>query len=177
MQGIAAEAAEAFGLDKERQTNKASPRSTLYSTAINATSMVVAAEEIDLSPAASAGLKAGLQAAALEAGINGTKLERRLETGAANAHEENAWVKSDIAEVAAHHRLDLGDDKARTRAAELVDRFYEKAAELVHAARASEVSREQDQLIKALSTMVSTHASQGTVPFGTRIRRAISLKR
>ena len=165
MQGIAAEAAEAFGVDKERAAIETPPRSTLYSTAINATSLVVRAEEVDLGLGANAGLKAGLQAAALEAGINGTKLERRLETGAANAQEETAWVKSDLAEVAAHHRLDLGDEKARTRASDLVDRFYEKAAELVHAARASDVSRVQDPLLKALSTMVSVHESQGAVAF------------
>ena len=165
MYGIAAEAAAAFGLDRQKEQIEALPRSTLYSTAISATALAVGAERTDLSSEADEVLKAGLQAAALEAGIDGAKIERRLETGAANAHQEENWVRSDIAEVAARHRLDLGDDEARSRAAELVDRFYEKAAELVHAARASEVSRDRDHLVATLGTMAELHGSQGTVAF------------
>lgn len=165
MYGIAAEAAAAFGLDRQKEQIEAPPRSTLYSTAISATALAIGAERTDLSSEASEALKAGLQAAALEAGIDGAKIERRLETGAANAHQEENWVRSDIAEVAARHRLDLGDDEARSRAAELVDRFYEKAAELVHAARVSEISRDRNHLVATLGTMAELHGSQGAVMF------------
>lgn len=163
--GIAAEAAKAFGIDREREQIEAPPRSTLYSTTISATAMLVGAERVDLDSGAGEVLKAGIQAAALEAGIDGAKVERRLETGAANAHQEETWVKSDIAEVADRHRLDLGDEKARGRAAELVDRFYEKAAELVHAARTAEVMRDRDHLVETLGTMANVHANQGAVAF------------
>lgn len=163
--GIAAEAAAAFGLDRQKEQIEAPPRSTLYSTVISATSLATGAERVDLPPDAADALKAGIQAAALEAGIDGAKVERRLETGAANAHREEAWVRSDIAEVAARHRLDLGDAQARGRAAELVDRFYEKAAELVHAARATEIARDSDHLVETLGTMANVHASQGTIMF------------
>lgn len=165
MQDIAKEATAAFGLDRDREGNDAPPRSTPYSTAISATSMVTAEEKIDLSPDAGAQLKSGLQAAAEAIGIDGARFERRLETGAANAREEEGWVRSDIVEVAARHRLDLGDDKARGRAADIVDRFYEKAAELVHAARSAEVLREQDPLLAALGTMAKIHGMQGSVSF------------
>lgn len=165
MYGIAAEAAAAFGLDRQKEQIEAPPRSTLYRTAISATALAVGAERTDLSSEAGEALKAGLQAAAFEAGIDGAKIERRLETGAANARQEESWVRSDIAEVAARHRFDLGDDEARSRAAELVDRFYEKAAELVHAARASEVSRDRNHLVATLGTMVELHGSQGAVVF------------
>jgi hypothetical protein len=165
MQDIAKEVAVAFGVDREREGNDAPPRSSIYSTAITATSLVAGEEKIDFSAEAGAALKTGLRAAAEAAGLDGAKIEHRLEAGAANAREEESWVRSDIAEVAARHRLDLGDDKARGRAAELVDRFYEKAAVLVHTARAVEVRREQDPLLTALGTMAKVHGTQGSVSF------------
>jgi hypothetical protein len=165
MYGIAAEAAAAFCLDRQKEQIEAPPRSTLYSTVISATSLATGAERTELPPDAADVLKAGIQAAALEAGIDGAKVERRLETGAANAHQEESWVRADISEVAARHRLDLGDDQARGRAAEMVDRFYEKAAELVHTARAAEITRDRDHLVETLGTMANIHASQGAVVF------------
>jgi hypothetical protein len=165
MQGIAKDAAAAFGLDKERDAVEAPPRSTLYSTAIGATSMVVRGEEIGLNTDSSTGLKAGLQAAAIEAGIDGSKLGLRPIAGAANAHEEEGWVKSDIAEVAARHRLDMSESTARSRAAELVDNFYERAAELIHSARTIEVERGSDPLVAALGKLASVQAQQGSVTF------------
>ena len=165
MQDIAKEATAAFGLDRDHEGNDAPPRSNLYSTAVGATSMVTADEKVDLSPEAGAGLKAGLVAAADAVGIDRGKVERRLEKGAANAREEDGWVRSDIADVAARHGLDLGDEKARGRAADMVDRFYEKAAELVHAARSVEVQRERDPLLAALGTMAKVNGMQGSVSF------------
>jgi hypothetical protein len=165
MQGIAKDAAAAFGLDKEREAFEAPPRSTLYSTAIGATSMMVGGEEIDLSNDTRTNLKAGLQAAAIEAGIDGSKLGLRLIVGAANAHQEEGWVKSDIAEVAARHRLDMGDSDAKSRAAERVDNFYERAAELIHSARSIEVDRGPDPLVAALGSLASVQAQQGSVAF------------
>lgn len=165
MRDIAKEAAAAFGVDRQREVAEAPPRSTLYSTAITATSLAIGADEVSLPPDSAATLKAGVQLAAAEVGIDGAKIERRLVTGAANAREEEGWVKSDIAEVAARHHLDMGDDKACSRAADLVDRFYEKASELVHAARTAEVSREQNPLLEALGTMAKVHGAHGSVAF------------
>jgi hypothetical protein len=165
MQGIAKEAAAAFGLDKESEAVEAPPRSTLYSTAIGATSMMVGASEIDLTNDTRTNLKAGLQAAAIEAGIDGSKLGLRLIVGAANAHQEEGWVKSDIAEVAARHRLDMSDSNAKSRAAELVDNFYERAAELIHSARGIEVARSPDPLIEALGSLAKVHTAQGSAAF------------
>jgi hypothetical protein len=167
MEGIAKEAAAAFGVDQERALADAPPRSTLYSTRLTASALTVGAETTDLNPTTVADLKVGLQLTANEAGIDGAKLAKRLETGAANAREEEAWVKSDIAEVAARHGLDTGDDKARSRAVELVDRFYEKAAERIHAARAAELAREQNPLLEALGTMAKVHGHQGSAAFRT----------
>lgn len=165
MQDIAKAATAAFGLDRDREGSDAPPRSILYSTSVTATSLVTGAERVELSPEAGAALKTGLRAAAEAAGIDGSKIERRLEAGAANAREEEGWARSDVADVAARHRLDLGDNKGRGRAAEIVDRFYEKAAELVHAARSPDFAREQDPLLAALGTMAKVHGTQGSVSF------------
>lgn len=165
MQDIAKEAAAAFGVDQERDMADAPPRSTLYSTRLTANALTVGADTNDLTPGAAMDLKVGLQLSANEIGIDGAKLAKRLEAGAANAREEEGWVKSDIADVAARHGLDMGDDKSRSRAADLVDRFYEKAAERVHAARTVEVAREQNPLLEALGTMAKVHALQGSVTF------------
>lgn len=164
MEGIAKEAATALGVARQREVADAPPRSTIYSTSLTASSLTVGGETIDLKPATAADLMVSLQLTANEAGIDGAKLARRLESGAANAREEEGWVKSDIADVAARHGLDMSDDRSRSRAAELVDRFYEKAAGLVHAARTAEVSRE-NPLLEALGTMARVHGAQGSVAF------------
>lgn len=165
MEGIAKDAAAAFGVDQQREVADAPPRSTLYSTSLTASTLTVGAETTDLKPATAADLKVSLQLTANEVGIDGAKLGIRLETGAANAREEEGWVRSDIADFAARHGLDVGDDRSRGRAAELVDRFYERAAGLVHAVRTAEVTREQNPLLEALGTMAKVHGAQGSVAF------------
>lgn len=167
MQDLAKEAAAAFGVDREHESADAPPRSTLYNTSLTASALTVGAETTDLNPATTADLKVDLQLSANEIGIDGAKLAKRLETGAANARDEEAWVKSDIADVAARHGYDMGDAKSRSRAAELVDRFYEKAAERIHAVRTAEVAREQNPLLEALGTMAKVHGHQGSVAFRT----------
>lgn len=167
MQDVAREAAAAFGVDQERDLADAPPRSTLYSTSLTASALTLGAETTELKPGTAADLKVSLQLTANEIGVDGTKLAKRLETGAANAREEEAWVRSDVADVAARHGLDMSDDKSRSRAADIVDRFYEKAAERIHAARSSEVVRDQNPLLEALGTMASVHGLQGSVAFRT----------
>jgi len=165
MQDIAKVATAAFGLDRDREASDPLPRSTLYSTTIQATAMRIGPEKVALSPEASAALKTGLISAAVEAGLDGARIERRLASGAANAREEEVWVSSDVTDVAARHRLEFGDATARGRAAEIIDRFYEKAAELVHAARPAEIQHKQDPLLAALGTMAKVHGAQGSVSF------------
>lgn len=167
MQDIAKEASIAFGVDRERDLPDAPPRSTLYGTALAATSLRFGPETVELTPETSATLKAGLLATAIEVGIDEAKIARRLETGAANAREEEGWVRSDIADVSARQGLDLGNITSRGRAAELVDRFYERAADLIHATRTADVAREQAPLAEVLGGMAKVHAVQGSVAFRT----------
>jgi len=165
MQGIAKEAAAAFGLDRERAEIAAPPRSTLYSTSIGATAMVVGGDETAFQNGSAKSLSADLSLTARMAGIDAEKLQSRLETGAANAREEESWVKSDIADVAKRHGFDLASAQGRSAAAERVDRFYERAAELIQSARSIEVTRGPDPLVEALGSMARVHASQGSVAF------------
>ena len=165
MQGIAKEAAAAFGLDREQTERESPPRSTLYSTIIDASALVVAGDETAFQNGSANSLSADLSLNARLAGIDSEKLQKRLETGAANAREEESWVKSDIADVAKRHGLDLGSTQGRGSAAERVDRFYERAAELIQSARAIDVVRGPDPLVEALGKLASVHASQGSVSF------------
>jgi hypothetical protein len=165
MQGIAKEAAAAFGLDRQQNEVEAPPRSTLYGTSIGAKTLVVGGAETEFQNGSARSLRADLSLNARLAGIDAEKLQRRLETGAANAREEESWVKSDIADVAKRHSLDLGSAQGRSAAAEKVDRFYELAAELIQSARSIEVPRGPDPLVEALGSLARVHASQGTVAF------------
>lgn len=165
MQGIAKEAAAAFGLDRESAEIAAPPRSTLYSTTISTNTLAIAGAEKDLDESSAKMLSATLSLHANIAGIDFKKLETRLETGAANSREEESWVKSDIADVAKRHGFDLGSAQGRSSAAERVDRFYERAAELIQSARSIEVTRGPGPLVEALGSLAKVQASQGSVAF------------
>jgi hypothetical protein len=165
MQGIAKEAAAAFGLDRQRSKIETPPRSTLYSTTIGANTLAIAGAEKDLDESSAKMLSATLSLYANIAGIDFKKLETRLEIGAANAREEETWVKSDIADVAKRHDFDLGSAQGRSAAAERVDRFYERAAELIQSARSIELTHGPDPLVEALGSLAKVHASQGSVAF------------
>lgn len=165
MQGIAKEAAAAFGLDQKQAEIGAPPRSSLYSTSIGADTLVTAGAESEFQKGNADTLRADLSLNARLTGIDAEKLQRHLETGAANAREEESWVKSDIADVAKRHGFDLGSAQGRNAAAEKVDRFYERAAELIQSARSIEVPRGPDPLVEALGSLAKVQASQGSVAF------------
>lgn len=165
MQGIAKEAAAAFGLDRDQAGREAPPRSTLYSTAISPTTLTVGGEETELQSGSVGNLQASLTLNARLAGIDAEKLGKRLETGAANAREEEVWVKSDLSDVAKRHGYDLDNPQGRSAAAERLDRFYERAAEMIQSARGIDVSRAPDPMVEALDKMAKLHADQGSVAF------------
>jgi hypothetical protein len=165
MQGIAKEAAAAFGLDREQTEREAPPRSTLYSTTIGTNKLAIAGVGEDFDESSAKMLSAALGLTANLAGIDAEKLQSRLETGAANAREEESWVTSDIADLAKRHGFDLASAQGRSSAAERVDRFYERAAELIQSARSIDVARGPDPLVEALGKLASVHASQGSVAF------------
>ncbi len=165
MQGIAKEATAAFRLDRGQTERENEPRSTLYNTAITATTLVVGGVETEFQTGSAKLFQSMLSLTASAAGIDAEKLQKRLETGAANAREEESWVKSDLADVARRHGFDLGSAQGRSSAAERVDRFYERAAELIQSARSIEVTRGPDPLVEALGSLARVHASQGSVAF------------
>jgi hypothetical protein len=127
--------------------------------------LVVGGAETEFQNGRAESLRADLSLNARRAGIDAEKLQSRLETGAANAREEETWVKSDIADVAKRHGFDLGSAQGRNSAAERVDRFYERAAELIQSARSIEVTRGPDPLVEALGSLAKVQASQGSVAF------------
>jgi hypothetical protein len=165
MQDIAKAAAAAFGLDREQAETAAPPRSTLYSTSISADTLAVGGTESEFQKGSANTLRADLSLSARLAGIDAERLQSRLEKGAAHAREEESWVKSDIADVAKRHGFDLSSAQGRSSAAERVDRFYERAAELIQSARSIDVARSPDPLVEALGSLAKVQASQGSVAF------------
>lgn len=165
MQGIAKEAAAAFSLDRDQAGREPLPRSTLYSTTISPTTLTIAGEETALQTGSASNLQASLTLNARLAGIDAEKLGKRLETGAANAREEESWVKSDLSDVAKRHGYDLDNPQGRSAAAERLDRFYERAAEMIQSARGIDLSRAPDPMVEALDKMAKLHAQQGSVAF------------
>lgn len=165
MQDIAKEAAAAFGLDRDQAGREAPPRSTLYRTTISPTTLTIAGEETEIQTGSAGNLQASLTLNARLAGIDAEKLKRRLETRASNAREEESWVKSDLADVAKRHGYDLENPQGRSAAAERLDRFYERAAELIQSARGIDLSRAPDPMVEALDKMAKLHAQQGAVAF------------
>jgi hypothetical protein len=170
MLGIAKEAAAAFGLDRDQAGREAPPRSTLYSTANSPTTLLIAGEETALQTGGAGNLQASLTLSARLAGIDGEKLGKRLETGAANAREEEAWVKSDLSDVAKRHGYGLDTPQGRSAAAERLDRFYERAAEMIQSARGIDLPRAPDPMVEALDKMAKLHAQQGSVAFRNEIQ-------
>jgi hypothetical protein len=165
MRGIAKEAAAAFSLDRDQAGREALPRSTLYGTTISPTTLTIAGEETALQTGGAGDLQASLTLNARFAGLDAEKLQKRLETGAANGREEDSWVKSDLADVARHHGYDLDKSQGRSAAAERLDRFYERAAEMIQSARGIDLSRAPDPIVEALDKMAKLHAQQGSVAF------------
>lgn len=127
--------------------------------------MTIAGEEKALQPGNADTLRASLALDARLAGIDAEKLGKRLETGAANVREEEAWVKSDLSDVARRDGHDLDNPQGRSAAAERLDRFYERAAEMIRSARGIDLPRAPDPMVEALDKMASLHAQQGSVAF------------
>jgi hypothetical protein len=67
--------------------------------------------------------------------------------------------------------------KGRSSAAERVDRFYERAAELIQSARSIEVTRGPDPLVEALGNWHASMPAKAPSPSATKIRRGISRKK
>lgn len=162
---IASDVVKSLGDNRGAELMREPPKTPLYSTEIKAHAVKVGAEKLQVNDAAREKLAVGLKAAAVTAGIDPGAIEKRLERSAATAFEERDWIKSDITQVAARHKLDLGREAERSRAAEIVDTFYEKAAKLIGETRISERQRDDQTLPRALKSMAKVHAEHGTVRF------------
>jgi hypothetical protein len=163
MQDIAKVAADAFGLDREEAA--APPRSTLYSTTISPNAQTIGGTKTEVQDGRADTLHAVLSLTANLAGIGARTFQSRLETGAANAREEESWVKSDLADVARRHGHDLDTPQGRSAAADRLDHFYERAAELIQSARGTDLPQTPDPLVDALNRMAQLHTEQGSVAF------------
>ena len=81
--------------------------------------------------------------------------------------EKEAPDQSDVREIAARHKRDLGQEEGRARASDITDRIIERAARGIETARSDAASREQDPLLSTLHKMVAFQTQQEPVSFRT----------
>ncbi len=162
---VSAKAMLALGDARGAELAQASPRSSLYQTAIRDDRASAAEAPIIMTPAKAAELATSLTKEAAAAGLDGEAIGKRLARGALNALEERDWIKADVATVAQKKGLDLARYDHRTAAAGVVDRFYEKARALISEARGVKVETSADQLRRTLTAMTEVEAKHGRVLF------------
>lgn len=162
---LAAKAMEALGDRPGAELARKEPASDLYRTAVRGDGVRFDGAALDLPPKAAERLTTALTEAATAAGLDVGAVTKRLERGAANGLEERGWIKADVQEVAEKRGFDMNRDEGRREAARVVDRFYEKAADLIAGARGVSVEREGDQLRKTLTAMTEVEARHGRVMF------------
>ena len=162
---IASDVVRTLGDTRGAELMRDGPKTTLYATEVKAGAVKVGVSEREIPKAARDQLVAQVGQAAITAGLDATVIEARLARPAATAFEERDWIKADLKSVASRQSLDLGRDADRTKAAKIVDGFYETAARLIDTARGVERPREDQTLKRALTSMARVHAEQGTVRF------------
>lgn len=162
---IASDVVRTLGDARGAELMREGPKTTLYATEVKAHAVKVGASERELPKPARDHLVTQVRQAAVTAGIEPGVVEARLARPAATAFEERDWIKMDLKSVAARQSLDLGRDEDRTKAAKIVDGFYETAARLIDTARGVERPREDQTLKRALTSMARVHGEQGSVRF------------
>jgi type IV secretion system T-DNA border endonuclease VirD2 len=168
---IASDVVRALGDTRGSQLMREPPATPLYSTEIGVGqrgvhAMKVGVEELQISDNARETLVSDIKTAAVTAGIDPAAIATRMQRGAATAFEERDWIKADLAQVSARHKLDLGQDTERSRAAGIVDAFYEQAAKLITESRVTARRHDDQTLPRALTAMAKVHAEHGSVRFG-----------
>ena len=163
---ISARAMAALGDARGAELAQETPQSDLYRTAIRDERATFAGAEAALNPAAASRLTSALTEAAGSAGLDAEQIGKRLERGAVSALEERDWIKADVAAVAARKGLDMDRQDHRSEAAGVVDRFYQKASELIAEARGVKVETAADRLRQVLTGMTEVEARHGRVTFG-----------
>lgn len=162
---LATRALDAIGDRRGAELAQEAPKSALYRSALSAETPVLDGAPSPVASAQTERLREGLSREADAAGLDGAAVAKRLETGASSALEEREWVKADIASVAASKGFDLGRETDRTAAAGIVDRFYERASEMLNEARGIKVETAASELRDTLGAMVRMNGREGRVRF------------
>jgi len=132
--------------------------------AISAWVKEVGAQIEQLPKAVQTDLRAEMKEIAAEASAAfGTERERSK----AAVLEKAAPDQSDVREIAARHKRDLGKEEGRERASDITDRIIERAARGIETARSDAASRELDPLLSTLHKMAAFQTQQEPVSFRT----------
>lgn len=163
--GYATDIARGLGDARGAQLLQMLPQSGLYAIGIEGDQVKRGREMIPLRPGAGERLRDDILASGASVGLSADRLALRMETGAANGWEERDWVRSDLLSLAGRRRLDLRDPEQGQRAAEEMQRFYDRAAGLIDQAVVHEALPENDRLVRTLHAMGRIMQTEGTVEF------------
>jgi len=156
---VSRELGDARGAELMRQP----PKAAIYDTEMDPTGLARDGMRRDIGAEGMDEIRDRIGVAARDAGLDPVAVHDRMQQGAANAWQEREWAKQDIVAVADAKRLDLESATGRRQAAELVDSFYSKAADLLE--RGLTRQPQDDRLSRALVAMRESFRETGQVQF------------
>ena len=159
----AASVSRELGDDRGAKLMQMPAREPVHSTQIGEQSISRAGVSRPLPKESVAEVRDQIAHEAKQVGLDPAKVSERMTQGAANAWQERDWTKQDIVAVASSRKLDLETEPGRTKAAELVDSFYAKTAQILD--RSLERRAENDRVTRALSAMSDSLREHGKVEF------------
>ena len=149
----AAEIARGLGDARGAQLLQMPPQTALYATAVTGDVLTRGQTVTHLRPGAGDALRANLMAAAASLGLSGHRIAERFETGAANACEERAWVRSDLLVLSGQRRLDLRDPAQAKHVTEDLQRFYDSAGTLIDRSVSADLRSQKDHVVSTLRSI------------------------
>nr|WP_227754494.1 relaxase/mobilization nuclease domain-containing protein [Stagnihabitans tardus] len=161
----ATEIALRLGDTRSAELLRMPPQTALYGTAIAGDRVMAGDTVTDLRPSARDVLRNDLVAAAASFGLSSDRIVERLETGAANAWEERAWVRSDLLVLSGRRRLGLRDPAQAKLVAGDLQQFYDKAGTLIDRSVSAELGAQTYRVVSTLRSMGRMMQLDGKVAF------------
>lgn len=160
---IAGDIARDLGDKRGAELMQQGAKTTLYQTSLQDDGVSRGEHIRPLNSDAVAELKQRVSDQANAAGLDPHQISERMQRGAANAWEERDWIRKDVIAVADARNLDLERPEGRTKAAEMVDRFYDAVGKVLTATLEHRATN--DRVTRALGAMEDSLRETGQVQF------------
>lgn len=160
---IAGDIARDLGDKRGAELMQQGAKTTLYQTSLQDDGVSRGEHTRPLNSDAVAELKQRVSDQANAAGLDPHQISERMQRGAANAWEERDWIRKDVIAVADARNLDLERPEGRTKAAEMVDRFYDAVGKVLTATLEHRATN--DRVTRALGAMEDSLRETGQVQF------------